>query len=231
MFLKYLPLVGALGIAFPAAAITVNMTNFRLGTASSVTMSGNSGSPSYSGAAGEFQGTTTLTTTQLSLLSRSAAAAPTSFVAWCAELTQSFSFGTPYEYLQVPGNSYFSPDKVADLSRLFTAAQGFVVDPDSSAAMQAGIWEIIYEQDPTYSFDTGTLRGAPNNAGGQPEFDTVDGFLMNLASYQPDYQIQVLTSGEHQDFLVATIPEPETWALLIAGFGALGFLKRRRKAA
>ena len=158
------------------------------------------------------------------------AAAPTSFVAWCAELTQTFNFGVVYEYQQVSGDSYFGTAKSGDLSRLFAAAQGFVVDRFTSAAMQAGIWEIIYEHGPSFSLTGGTFKGAPEEAAGQKAFNTVNGFLMNLAAYKADARIDVLTNGEHQDFLVATIPEPETWMLFGMGLGVVGLLRRRRRA-
>ena len=53
---------------------------------------------------------------------------------------------------------------------------------------------------------------------------------MNLGQYAANYKIDVLTNNVAQDFLVATIPEPETWALLGAGLGVIGLLRRRRKA-
>jgi hypothetical protein len=35
-----------------------------------------------------------------------------------------------------------------------------------------------------------------------------------------------------QDFaLAAAVPEPQTYAMLLAGLGAVGFIARRRKAA
>ena len=167
--------------------------------------------------------------------SQETAASSTSFVAWCAELTQSFSFGTPYDYTLVGGTGYFGAQRASDLSRLFTAAaaNSFVFDSNGSAAFQAGIWEIIYEQNAGYSFFTGTLHGAPEdpkNPGAVSAFNMVNGFLTNLGQYGANYKIDVLTNAAQQDFLVATIPEPETWALLGAGLGVIGLLRRRRKA-
>jgi hypothetical protein len=230
MLQKFLPLIGALLVAGPASAISVNMSDFSFGSPASVDMQGTDGSPSYEGIAGRFDGGIVgeqATTAKLRLAA--AQAAPDSFVAWCAELTQTFSFGVTYQYDEVAGVSYFGATKTADLSRLFTAAQGFVVDRFTSAAMQAGIWEIIYEHGPSFSLTGGTFKGAPEEAAGQGAFDVVNGFLANLGAYGADARIDVLQNGEHQDFLVATIPEPETWMLLGMGLGVVGLLRRRRR--
>ncbi len=230
MLQKFLPLIGALLVAGPASAISVNMSDFSFGSPASVDMQGTDGSPSYEGIAGRFDGGIVgeqATTAKLRLAA--AQAAPDSFVAWCAELTQTFSFGVTYQYDEVAGVSYFGATKTADLSRLFTAAQGFVVDRFTSAAMQAGIWEIIYEHGPSFSLTGGTFKGAPEEAAGQGAFDVVNGFLANLGAYGADARIDVLQNGEHQDFLVATIPEPETWMLLGLGLGVVGLLRRRRR--
>ena len=185
MLQKFLPLIGALLVAGPASAISVNMSDFSFGSPVSVDMQGTDGSPSYEGVAGRFDGGIVgeqATTAKLRLAA--AQAAPDSFVAWCAELTQTFSFGVTYEYEEVAGVSYFGATKTADLSRLFTAAQGFVVDRFTSAAMQAGIWEIIYEHGPSFSLTGGTFKGAPEEAAGQGAFDVVNGFLANLGAYR-----------------------------------------------
>jgi len=230
MLQKFLPLFGALLLAGPASAITINMTDFTFGAPASVDMEGSDGSPSYEGSAGEFTGGVVEGLAAASSLRVDLAqAAPGSFVAWCAELTQTFSFGVAYEYQQVSGVSYFGAAKTTDLSRLFTAAQGFVVDKFTSAAMQAGIWEIIYEHGPSFSLTGGTFKGVPQDAAGQGAFDVVNGFLMNLGTYGAEARIDVLENGVQQDFLVATIPEPETWMLLGMGLGVVGLLRRRRQ--
>lgn len=236
MLTKYLALVGVLALATPAHAIPVNMTDFVFGSPpAGVTMTGTSGSPSYDGAAGEFAGTlgdaAAASADPALRFGLTEAASTTSFVAWCAELTQSFSFGVPYDYTLVSGSSYFGAQRAGDLSRLFTAAQGFVVNTATSSAMQAGIWEIIYEHGTGgYDLTGGTFSGTGGDAATQTAFGVVNGFLKNLGSYSASYQIDVLTNGVTQDFLVPTIPEPETWAMLLAGLGAVGLLRRRRRS-
>ena len=230
---KLLPLVAALTLAGSAHAVTVNMTDFTFGSAVGARIDGSNGSPSYDGAAGAFTGTITDSPPSDALRSSlAAAAAATSFVAWCAELTQTFNFNTSYEYTPGDGVAYFGAQRANDLSRLFTAANTnhFVFDSAGSAAFQAGIWEIIYEQNPGYNFLTGTLKGSASDPANQGAFNTVNSFLTNLGQYGAGYRIDVLTNGSQQDFLVATIPEPETWALLVAGLGVIGLARRRRKA-
>ncbi len=231
MFQKCLPLLGALALASPGYAVTVNMSDFTFGDPADVSMTGTDGSPSYEGSAGQFGGSLGDGSGAASAL-RLQLAAPsrTSFVAWCAELTQSFSFGVTYEYTLVSGASHFGTERATDLSRLFTAAQGFVVDKFTSAAMQAGIWEIIYEKSPSFSLTGGTFTGAPQEAAGQSAFNTVNRFLVDLATYKPDARIDVLENAAQQDFLVATtVPEPQTWMLFGVGLGLVGLLRRRRR--
>jgi len=229
MSFKLLPLLGALVLAAPAHAVSINMSDFSFAAPTTVSMDGTDGSPSYDGPAGRFVGTGDVGGSDLLRFGVIDAAASSSFVAWCAELTQTFSFGVVYEYDQVSGTSYFGAAKAANLSRLFTAAQGFVVDKFTSAAMQAGIWEIIYEQGSSFSLTGGTFKGAAEDAAGQGAFNVVNGFLMNLGGYAAAARIDVLQNGEHQDFLVATIPEPETWMLLGMGLGLVAVLRRRRR--
>lgn len=229
MFKKCLPLLGALVLASPSYAVTVNMSDFTYGAPADVAMTG---TPAYDGSAGQFTGALTDGSASSDSLRFGAtdAASTTSFVAWCAELTQNFSFGVDYDYTMVTGAAHFGAAKTTNLSRLFTAAQGFVGNSDTSAAMQAGIWEIIYETGSTFDLGGGTFHGTADTVAGQLAFDAMDLFLNNLGFYSASATIDVLENGERQDFLIGTVPEPETWALFAAGLGVIALLRRRRKA-
>ena len=61
--------------------------------------------------------------------------------------------------------------------------------------MQAGIWEIIYETDASFSLTGGKFKGAPEDPAGQAAFDIVNGFLLNLGTYQADARIDVLRTA------------------------------------
>jgi hypothetical protein len=227
MSMKFLPLVGALAIASPAFAITVNMTDFTFTPPSVVTVNDSTDTANnYGGVAGQFSGT--MPSADGGSARSASATAGASFTAYCVELSQNFAFGVDYDYTMVSGLSYFGAEKASDLSRLFFAAQDFVVDGITSSALQAAIWEIVYEDASSYDLGSGTFTGS-GNAGA---FATVNSFLENLDSYSDAYyQLGVLVNGQRQNFVVPTpVPEPGTWALMAAGLGALGFVARRRKA-
>lgn len=223
--------VAALGaLAAPAFAIGLNMTDFVHVPPKGVTTTG---TQTYSGQAGEFVGTIVSDAAASSLVAgTSALSTGDSFTAYCAELTQQFSFGVTYDYALFAGSAYFSAQKEADLSRLFTGAAGFVVDATTSAAMQAAIWEVIYETGSAYDLNGGVFGATPGDASDTASFAafaTINGVLGALASYSTSFTIGVLSNGTTQDFVIATIPEPGTWALLVAGLGVTGLMARRRK--
>jgi hypothetical protein len=145
-----------------------------------------------------------------------------SFVAYCVELTQGLSnYTLPAEFTETT----FSASKQVDL----TKAVQWMLNNDTfvpgnateSALNQAIIWEIVYEDSGSYSFSGGdfTLSGV-----GSFDFSQLE----NVTTYAT---IAKLTNDSRQDLLVVTaVPEPSTYALMLAGLAGVGFLARRRRA-
>ena len=226
MNMKHAFALAATVMAGPSFGIAVNLTDFNYGPVIDVNVSGNQ---SYSGAAGEFKGSLG------GVPNNAPQAGPnsvggTSFTAYCAELTQGVSFGVDYEYNQLTTVAYFGAQKAADLSRLFTGAAGFVTNASTSGAMQAAIWEVIYEVGTSYDLNSGAFMAAAVNVNDANSFLGINGILLSLASFSPTFQLSVLQNDSNQDFITPTIPEPGTWALLAAGLGVIGMVSRRRKA-
>jgi hypothetical protein len=58
--------------------------------------------------------------------------------------------------------------------------------------------------------------------------------LPSTGTGSTQYSFNLYTNGSKQDYLVASVtavPEPETYAMMLAGLGLLGFTARRRTQA
>jgi len=172
-----------------------------------------------------------------------------SFVTYCVDLSQTFSFNKAYDVTQWSpvGDplKWYTPETALNLSKLFATA-GAVTNRVQSAAMQLAIWEIV-TGDPAkpYSLST-TTNGikAVSNGGTQSNrsyentaITTANGWLKNMANATPQNDVYVLYSKCFQDQLLLVpgnggftpnVPEPESWAMMLAGLGMVGLFARRR---
>jgi hypothetical protein len=221
-----------------AHAVTVNITGFERNPPSEVSVKGTS--VSYTGNAGELsalllQGATVARVQGLRHI-LAPGVLPTSFAAYCGELTQLIDFGFPHDYTRMDAAAQYGAAKASDLGRLFSAAPSFVVDASTSAAFQAALWEIIYEPGSSYDLASGSFTGVPQNAGDlytAAALSAINGVLMNLASHAAQYKVDVLTNDQFQDILVATavapaVPEPSTSILLALGLLGVACAARRK---
>lgn len=163
---------------------------------------------------------------------------------WCFELDQYFSPGTTYtDYTAI------TPYASTALAELFTEVfhGATISQPISdivSAAVQLAVWEIRYENAPTYSLASGAFSAS----GGTGSVALAQTFLDHLGDPQnqpSSYVVSLLHSDSEQDFVTATpiptgrctdcgpdkIPEPPMLPLLGAGAAALLFARRHRLLA
>ncbi len=101
----------------------------------------------------------------------------------------------------------------------FTIAASNDVDKFAKlAAVQQAIWTIEY---PTLTFD------GSNGLAGQQGY--AEGFLALAPTLKGQARAFYANDSATQGFVVAGVPEPASWALMIAGFGLVGAASRRRK--
>lgn len=139
-----------------------------------------------------------------------------SFVAFCVELDAVLSptYPVAYDY------TTYTQDSVARvLAKYFGGGY-------SAAATQAAIWEAIYDTIPGNLAAGNFTVDAP--AGLITETNSLLAAAGSLVAGQYDpSSMRVLTNARYQD-LVTVVPEPSTYALLLAGLTGIGFVARRR---
>jgi hypothetical protein len=154
-----------------------------------------------------------------------------SFAAFCIELA------VPYSSPLTGSLSGFSTEQANSLAMLFSGAgwssNGWETDAigngdaDKITALQVGVWEIVY--DTTFNLAEGTFAV---DAAAQAAYGNMITGWMSAGNNLMANNIFALRdglqgNGNQQDILIA-VPEPSTYALMLAGLGAVGFVARRR---
>lgn len=160
-----------------------------------------------------------------------------SFEAFCVELGQGHALSSAG--LQTYTIGSFTGTQAQQLQGLFSSSYASVDTAQEKAAFQTAIWEITHES-------TGTLSATSGSFGFQYLSETstlaedssfaslVDSYLQAAQTYTGSslYTLTKLSNGSYQDLVtVSSVPEPESYALLLAGLGVVGFVARRRQRA
>ena len=214
--------VSGLFAAQPAAADTLRFGGFSNGSVSATISSATPLLNPRSVSAGGFTMTDTTPNPDVS------------FQAWCVDIFHTLASSTKYNLQS--GSSFYSadPTKANALTHLASQYLSSVTNAATSGAFQLAVWEIVNETGVTnplsYSLSGGNFK-ATSGAAAQAEswlhgIDLAGPVTQTLGVWRQKY------AGSTQDLAVfAPVPEPETYAMMLAGLGLMGFVARRRTRA
>jgi len=202
--------------AQPAAADTLTFNGFSNGSVAATiynTPSPVGGNPT-SVAAGGFSMTN--------------ATAGGTFQAWCVDIFSWMVSSTNYTFTTGAAlSTLYTSTQITALERLASNNLASVTsNPTNSAAFQLAAWEIVNERSGTYNVSNGNFYA--NSAAAA----TANSMLSNLGSATPTMTLSVWKESTYptQDLAVfAPVPEPQTYAMMLAGLGLMGFVARRRQ--
>jgi len=170
----------------------------------------------------------------------------TTFQSWCVDIFHDFSFGNPGSTTDTlsSASKVFGQNKADELGRLYTVyAQNLSANNNSNMnpAFQLAVWAIVNTPLGTDPSITGSVFSA--SSGAEVNSDATY-LLTQMGKTQSLYSASIWsvqgntlptggasTSWGAQDVVMfSAVPEPETYAMLLAGLGLIGATVKRRKA-
>ncbi len=152
----------------------------------------------------------------------------TSFLAFCID---------PFQYSSHTATTYNS---YSDLSTLGSSVAGVVSNlysesyastignATNSAAFQLALWDLAKDDG---VLTTGAVHTTSSTNSSVVAAANTMIYNAQHSTGSTQYSFNLYTNGTKQDYLVASVtavPEPETYAMLLAGLGLMGFTVRRR---
>lgn len=161
-----------------------------------------------------------------------------SFIGYCADPFQ-WANGSYREYAVMPlADQINDAGRYASVTRLFGHAYAdTLVNATKAAGFQLALWEVFNDDGNLGSGKVKVLSSS--SAGIISEAQRLLSLLPTWTDAGTAYDLKFYGNGTYQDYIavdglietsVPAIPEPEQYALLLAGFGVLGWSLRRRKA-
>lgn len=158
---------------------------------------------------------------------------PGSFAAYCVDPFQDVNSSyVAYERSPLVAAN-LPPDQTARfaaVSRLFgNAYAGSLADGTRAAGFQLALWE-VWQDDGMLT--TGSIRSLGSSDAGMVA--EANRLLANMPGWSAGtaYDLTYYFNAAYQDYasaLVLEVPEPGTYALLLAGLGMLGLARRRQR--
>jgi len=236
----------AVAVAGLFIAQAVSAAPLVLQTGDKITLSNSSPSVGHAGGGGEFYATGAVV----------ANGSSGSFMTFCLEKDEFFSPGSTQYYVKlntgaveggngaagtytgdVGGSSVLDPLSNAT-AWLYTeyvkgaagALTGWAHDATHANAMQQAVWYLENEISSVSGLANTWAKLATDAVDGTTGTWTNPGNVYALNLYDSYNAATGQFSGNHQDQLYITpVPEPETYAMLLAGLGLMGFVARRRR--
>ena len=156
------------------------------------------------------------------------------FTAWCLDIVTAMKTSSVYKTTVTPFQNLISASRITDITRLFDTGYSTLnlANNTDSAGFQLALWELMYENAPTYDLISGNFQATSAALG------KATTLLGNLSGpITQSYKLTWLQSndphvgGGHysQNLVTASqVPLPAGGLLLAAAMGGLAALRRRK---
>jgi hypothetical protein len=155
-----------------------------------------------------------------------------SFLAYCIDPFQ-FSSTTPLSYTSSALSS-LGVTQAADVTRLYSQSYASTdKNKTNSAAFQLALWELGKDDGNLSTGNVHTTNSTTSTVVNKAS-DMIN-LVKNGPTGSTQYAFNLYTNDVKQDYLVATplapVPEPETYAMLLAGLTLMGWMSRKHRAS